>query len=151
MIPLVDTDDMDKDSFDVPFIPYKISNEHTRIIAKSSPEITRTYASKLIAMGWKFYAVNQDRGRCYYRHKVITIPVWVIEIRGTKLCWYFSHEMAHAYSYINGTNDVHGPHFMKWLKKICPANCIHHELDYKPRNAAAAGIGKPKKLPFLEL
>lgn len=29
---------------------------------------------------------------------------------------------------------------MEILKRICPVNCIHHELRYKPRNARAAGI-----------
>jgi hypothetical protein len=138
------------DAEDIPygFIPYKINNKAVKDIPSSSPESVKIYARKLIADGWKIYAVDQDRGRCYSRAKVITIPTWVIRIGGTKLCWYFCHEMAHAYNYIDGTCDSHGPNFMLWLKQICPENCIEHELGYKPRNAAAAGIGKS---PFLEL
>lgn len=29
---------------------------------------------------------------------------------------------------------------MEALKSVCPEDCIHYELGYKPRNAAAAGI-----------
>lgn len=138
----------DEDDFDIPFVPYKLAPSRLNEIPKSSPESVKEYARTLIKDGWKIYAVAQDRGRCYYRSKVITIPVWVINIGGTKLCWYFSHEMAHAYNFRAGTCDHHGPNFMEWLKKICPENAIHHELGYKPRNATAAGIGKT---PFLEL
>lgn len=136
---------------DIPpgFTPYKISNQHTPLIASSSPESVKIHGRKLIKeYDWRIYAVNQDRGRCYYRAKVITIPVWVIKIGGTELCWYFCHEMAHAYNFMAGTCDNHGPNFMAWLIRICPENAIEHELGYKPRNAAAAGIGKT---PFLEL
>jgi hypothetical protein len=125
-----------------PFVPYKVSKEYVRHIFSSSPEHVKDHARKLISLDWKIYAVDQDRGRCYYSHKVITIPVWVIKRGGTKLCWYACHEMAHALAPIR---DNHGPVFMETLKSICPLDAIHHELGYKPRNAASAGIG------FIEL
>lgn len=135
---------------DIPssFTPYKVNGQYVKLIASSSPESVKQYARTLINEGWRIFAVDQDRGRCYYREKVITIPVWVIKIGGTKLCWYLCHEMAHAYNFKAKTCDHHGPNFMEWLKKICPENAIEHELGYKPRNAASAGIGKVK---FLEL
>ncbi len=139
---------------DIPpgFTPYKINNEWVKHIASSSPESVKEYGRKLIRdNGWRIYAVDQNRGYCYYRPKVITIPVWVIKRGGTELCWYFSHEMAHAYNFMNGTCDNHGPNFMEWLIRICPENALEHELGYNPRNAAAAGIGKPKPITFLEL
>jgi hypothetical protein len=103
------------------------------------PESVKDIARKFRADGWKYYAVSQQRGRCYYRPKVITIPQWVIEQKDiTKKIWYISHEISHASA---GWRAAHGPEFMETLKQICPENSIHHELGYKPRNAAAAGIG----------
>lgn len=112
-------------------------------------------------MGYRFYVVNQQRGRCYYQDRVITIPLWLwnsTELNATLIrhlnrmptdrekllyrAWYISHEMAHATNYIHNkdTLDAHGPNFMEELKAICPENAIHFELGYKPKNALAAGI-----------
>lgn len=92
----------------------------------------------LINDGWTFYVVNQVRGRCYYGRKWITIPVhaWKRQDDGY-LVYYVAHEAAHAYA---GASADHGPKFMAWLKKLCPAQYIHYELTYKPRQAFAAGI-----------
>jgi hypothetical protein len=40
---------------------------------------------------------------------------------------------------------------MEWLKRICPAESLHFELEYKPRNAMAAGIRKPGDIDSLDL
>ena len=87
---------------------------------------------------WRMYAVNQRRGRCYWNHKVITIPSWVIDspIVGMK-AWYISHELAHAYDLQKSNHD---DSFMSALKDICPKNHIHHELGYKPQAAKRNGI-----------
>jgi hypothetical protein len=140
--------DLDIISYDPPFTPNKLRPDYLPRFKSDLPESVKTYVRELINLGWKIYAVDQSRGRCYYSSKVITIPTWAIR-RGTiYFTWYVSHECAHAYNHINKTCDIHGPNFMEWLKRICPENAIHHELGYKPRNAAAAGIGKT---PFLEL
>ena len=100
------------------------------------------YYKELIQNGWQFYAVNQQRGRCYYRDKVITIPLWALEAlqqvkKPNYWIWYVAHEMSHAF---DKTYSNHGFEFMMQLKRICPADCVHYELNYKPANASAAGI-----------
>lgn len=90
----------------------------------------------LDSKGWKFYPVKQQRGRCYYSAKVITIPVWAI-LKGPEYAiYYIAHEMAHAYQPFQD----HNQNFMEQFKKLCPKHLWHHELDYKPRAAIAAGI-----------
>lgn len=118
-----------------------ISELHTAGLIRAilqSP-LASTYIT-LIKDGWKIVAVQQQRGRCYYADKTITIPVWAIQdTRKNYWIWYVAHEMSHA-SLDWRIQDNHGPNFMKALKQICPADCIHYELGYKPQNAAQAGI-----------
>lgn len=99
-----------------------------------------TQYRELRKKGWKFYAVAQRRGRCYFGISVITIPTWVFRADTKKpgyLVWYCSHEMAHAYA---GATAKHGPMFMLWLKVICPQQYQQYELGYKPMHASSAGI-----------
>ena len=107
------------------------------MILEEMIEGTPAYKS-LITLGWTFYVVNQERGRCYHSRKWITIPLhaWQRQSDGY-LAYYIAHEAAHAYA---GREANHGPAFMNWLKRLCPANYLHYELGYKPRNAIAAGI-----------
>lgn len=96
------------------------------------------YKDELVSQGWRFFVVNQTRGRCYSYEKVITLPEWIYSKKDINYRnWYISHEMAHAYDMCKHS---HGQEFMEWLKKICPYEYIHHELGYKPRNATQAGI-----------
>lgn len=127
-----------------PFKPYKISSEHRRTLFEGVPESVKNQARQKQSEGWKFYAVDQDRGRCYYGSRVITIPVWVITRRSIgERIWYISHELAHSFA---GWRANHGSDFMEELKRICPPEFVHFELGYKPRNASAAGIRKPGEL-----
>ena len=121
------------------FMPDSISREHMPLIFRDVPESVKAHARILLEKGWRIYAVNQTRGRCYGGwKKVITIPVWAIkDKRPNYKTWYISHELAHAF---DNCQHNHGPEFMEWLKAICPTDCIHYELGYKPRNASAAGI-----------
>jgi hypothetical protein len=96
-------------------------------------------------------AVKQCRGRCYYaRSRVrpeftITIPVWALNSKRDGFAdYYVAHEMSHAFAWQFDGERQHGPAFMKWLKTLCPREFWHYELEYKPRNAMAAGIRKPK-------
>jgi predicted metal-dependent hydrolase len=101
------------------------------------PESVKEYAREKQREGWRFFVVTQTRGRCYYDYKVITIPLWVLESPAKgKLVWYISHELAHTYT----QGDKHGQRFMTQLKAICPEEFQHWEIEYKPRNAIAAGI-----------
>lgn len=152
-IPIIDDFNIDMH----PFTPNKINGTYAQQIASTSPLSVKDYAKDLISKGWRIYAVDQRRGTCYLHRKVITIPVWVIKNNhgnGKELCWYLSHELAHAYAWIHDRCGDHGPKFMRWLKQICPPDCIHYELGYKPRNAKAAGIRAPADtgdISFLEL
>lgn len=87
--------------------------------------------------GWEFYATSNDRGYCDFRYKFITLPQHAFLKDDSYLNWYLAHEMAHAYA---GYEAKHGPLFMKKLQSICPTSCIHHELNYNPKNAMLAGI-----------
>jgi hypothetical protein len=104
------------------------------------PEQVKEFAREAIRNGWKFFVVDQRRGRCYYDKGTITIPLWVIQSKkiGQKT-WYISHEIAH----IHAPRDGHGQMFMRALKRICPKEFQHYELEYKPRAAIAAGISYP--------
>lgn len=128
------------------FTPYLVSNEHADLVFKDIPESVKTFIRPKLADGWRFYATKQTRGRCYYRSKVVTIPVWVIESKlpGKKI-WYVSHEVAHTYT----PGDQHDQLFMAKLREICPEQYQHYEIGYKPRNALAAGIRKPITLADL--
>jgi hypothetical protein len=100
-------------------------------------------------IGFSFYVVDQVRGRCYGSEGVITIPKWAILTEKTKpgyIDWYVSHEMAHAFCYVNGICDIHGPNFMKMLMSICPVSSVHYELEYKTKNAIMCGIQIPADL-----
>lgn len=81
----------------------------------------------------------------------IVMPLWAITKAKTRNAktglravgfdvWYMAHELAHYFNQVDGTDDIHGPCFMAWLQRICPAEYIHYELAYKPRLASASGI-----------
>lgn len=127
------------------FIPKCVDYSASQDIFKDCTEVMKKVAIRLRNDGWTFYAVNQQRGRCYYKGRVITIPVWAMVRSIRYKQWYVSHEMAHA---VAGSKANHGPDFMAALRRICPESAIHHELSYKPRNATSAGIVHPNALDF---
>lgn len=121
------------------WVPNCIHAELTQSLQLMAHEL-QSYWDELTFKGWRFFVVNSQRGMCYYEKKVITIPQWVTtktKIDDGQFIQYVAHEMAHAYA---GWQAHHGPEFMKELQCICPAWCIHWELEYKPRNAKSAGI-----------
>jgi hypothetical protein len=99
--------------------------------------------------------VDHVSGAAYFAPRVITIPLWACwgspedpkrertvrqvfqDVDVNYLTYYVAHELAH---FAAPLGSQHGPAFMEQLKAICPPHVIHHELRYKPRNAAAAGI-----------
>ncbi len=101
------------------------------------------HVKKAMSRGWTFYIVSQRRGRCYPKHKVITIPLWVFGREDKEYAvYYIAHELAHMGW---GDNEAsHGIEFMQRFKLICPEHLQHYELLYKPRNAKAAGITELK-------
>lgn len=108
---------------------------------------------KHIPSGWKIVIVDQRAGHCYYDYSYITIPTWVFNDKrcGVKYFeYYLCHELSHidnAKRWVNNNRScykVHGQEFMEQFKMICPKRLQHHELDYQPRAARAAGISRPK-------
>ncbi len=71
--------------------------------------------------------------------RVVVVPLWATTAPGL-FSYYLAHELAHHYASCFDGSDVHCRAFMKWFKRICPADLWHHELDYNPREAEAAGI-----------
>jgi hypothetical protein len=112
--------------------------------------ITRNYLQDLKEAGWTFYVVDAVRGRCHYASRTITVPLWALQKATVKpgyQYWYVAHELAHACALqFEQSRDNHGPIFMKWLIILCPFEFVHYELDYKPRNASAAGITNPDSI-----
>ncbi len=100
------------------------------------------------------YAVHSQRGYAFYKDRRITVPSWAFSPRDGRckdekeriehLQWYLSHEIAHIANYIEfgKDHDIHGPNFMRHLIRICPPNATRFEINYKPRNAKAAGISE---------
>ncbi len=109
------------------------------IDAIAGVSIYETY-QKLIDNGWNVYVVSQRRGYCHMLFKIITIPAWVTkhEDQGYWL-YYVAHEFAHA---LGDIGDNHNQRFMERFMKLCPVSLQHYETEYKPRNAANAGISK---------
>lgn len=91
----------------------------------------------LVKAGWIFQMAHVKRGCCYYHTKTIVLPAWLVSRPESYQRYYLCHEMAHA---LAGKDANHGPLFMNTMKKICPAEDLHWEATYKPRNALAAGI-----------
>ena len=89
--------------------------------------------------GFSIWATDTKRGRCSYRSGTLTVPIWVLDKGTAYTLWYACHEIAHTMAPAT-KGDHHGPKFMAALISICPEDFLHHELSYKPRLAAAAGI-----------
>jgi hypothetical protein len=127
------------------FTPNSINRDAMSRMFTGVSEQVKRVGREALSNGWRFYAVDQTRGRCYYKHKVITIPAWVINQTNNKSKqigykdWYIAHELAHTFA----RGDNHGPLFMAQLKRICPKEYVHYEIEYKPRNANSAGIRNP--------
>lgn len=113
------------------------------------------YMIDLKDKGWRFYVVDQSRGWCKSRDKIIAIPLWCVqkainEQGRRRLVQYILHEIAHALDFLAGNKNLgHGESFMKILINICPAELLVYEMTYKPRNLVAAGaIFCPDSLNF---
>ena len=89
--------------------------------------------------GFSIWSTDTKKGRCSYRSGTLTVPIWVLDRGMDYTLWYACHEIAHTMAIATKGNH-HGPEFMAALISICPEDFLHHELNYKPRLAAAAGI-----------
>lgn len=93
---------------------------------------------------YKIYCVSNNRGYCDYERKIILVPLWSFGHKNKNYwVYYLAHELSHAINKVmNGQVKSHGNEFMEIFKMICPKYLQHYELNYKPRNAKAAGIKK---------
>lgn len=136
------------------FICEVTTRKSHRMDANFTAYIKNTILPIIVANGAKLPAyvviqgVAQNRGRASWSHdnmrRRVTIPTWIQKKELTYQVWYVAHELAHFANYdeFGKNQDMHGPNFMRHLKRICPLNAVHHELGYKPRNASAAGISQ---------
>lgn len=129
------------------FTPRKILPEYTKMLFSDQSEQIKEIAKTLIAQGWRFYATNTQCGTCYENSKVITIPLHAFRRGAQYKTYYICHEMSHA---LVGAKHQHSAVFMRKLIDICPEDCIHYEIGYKPRNAMAAGISSIKSKVFMK-
>lgn len=131
------------------FIPKKVIPGGFDKIFKEVDPIVQKAVEDLMDVGFYFYMVGQVRGKCYEEERVITIPEFLFRTKHKPKysTWYLAHECAHGLSAIRNhwNTDNHGPKFMAELKIVCPADAIHYEINYKPRNATNAGISA---IPF---
>lgn len=117
--------------------------------------------------GWKVVVKNNKQGRCIRYSQHISIPLWAFHVdtlggddaqfikdgRMTQFIkddrrnkfryakYYLCHEVAH----LMVPMEQHSVKFMKALMKICPADAVYYEHDYKPTAARAAGIPTHEK------
>lgn len=113
-----------------------------------------TYAD-LLQLRWKFYITTNNRGRCDWASKEITLPYWLwnrsqmeANLRSSMLdstielyrIWYLAHEMAHAIDAMERGKSDHSPAFMKVLKQICPSEALGYEASYNTATAIACGL-----------
>jgi hypothetical protein len=93
---------------------------------------------------WLLYVVDQRRGFCSFRRKLVTVPYWVFTHKDPEYWLYYTaHELAHV---VVGPAHSHDFAFMTEFKKLCPVHLWHYETEYKPQNAVAAGISANKEL-----
>ena len=112
------------------------------------PESVIAHYSLQSKQGWKFWVIDSVRGYCNFNRKEVTVPAWARNRGAEYFTYYLSHELAHAKKYLQ---VPHGPEFMEIFKSICPPNLQHYEIDYKPRNAIAAGITQKDATPKFQL
>lgn len=121
------------------FIPKKVDKILTKTLMTGLDPKVASFYEELYYKGWSFYASDFKRasGLCYSSGTILVSVAFLLSASKGQKMWLLSHEMAHAYA---GIENQHNQVFMEWLKKICPKECIHYELSYKPRNASKAGI-----------
>jgi len=103
--------------------------------------------------GYTLYATDTVRGRCSYRNKTVTVPVWTFHHDSKRkpqteyVIYYLAHECAHSHAFEKDSARNHGPAFMRRFIELCPQHLQHFELNYKPRAANAAGITPQHSTP----
>jgi hypothetical protein len=116
--------------------PYKIDTAQTEALQGELD-----CAGIAVPKGWTMFVTDTRRGRCYTTKHCFTVPTWAIKKSWAYAIYYACHEMAHINTpRVKG--NVHGAAFMAEFIRLCPDHLQHHELGYKPRLAAAAGITK---------
>lgn len=126
--------------------PRNIDSTFTSQVRRVTRRLLRKMKKQGFTVDTVAYGVEAVRGRARYRTGIITVPKWILLAGPTKpgyVVYYTAHELAHLFAKKYNNHRGHGPAFMAWLKRICPKDYLHYELDYKPRHAFAAGIRRP--------
>lgn len=100
--------------------------------------------------GYAVFVTDTGRGRCSYKNKTITVPQWAADVTKYGKQWhkddaryceyYLAHECAHAVTFAATGERNHRGAFMSNFMMLCPPELWHHEANYKPGLARAAGI-----------
>jgi hypothetical protein len=120
-----------------------------KIMHEQSKELRERLANLNIQIpdDYEIYVTDTAKGWHNRKNQTITVPLWAYNALGENkqhqndpeyVIYYACHEIAHALAPL----DAHGPKFMKAFMEICPNHLHHYELNYKPRNAKAAGISQ---------
>jgi len=112
--------------------------KETLELRKEIKEFSKISQQCIVHPDYTVWVVNQCRGICHYDKRYISIPLWAV-IKGKEFrTYYFCHEAAHSWR-LRGNHDRE---FMLKFMELCPKNCQHFELNYKPQQAKAAGISE---------
>jgi len=101
--------------------------------------------------GWDIFVTHSNKGYARSNSQTCTVPFWSVDMSDAEryihhndpdhATYYLAHELAHAWTYVNGGNiRLHGDDFYKEFKRLCPPELWHYELQYKTRDARRAGI-----------
>src|SRR6266850_2469687 len=124
---------------------HRMNPEFTQWLKTEVLPILKSHCPDAIPPYIVIQGVNQQCGRAYIRkgtYEKVTVPFWVKEKGIDYAVYYLAHELAHIADWIKNNKRKldHGPLFMEQFKRICPERLWHYEIEYKPRNAQAAGI-----------
>ena len=97
--------------------------------------------------GWDIYVTDSNKGYARSDSQTCTVPLWSYRHNDPNhAIYYISHELSHAWVYVNGGNvQLHSRDFYKEFKRLCPPQLWHFELGYKIRDARRAGIDPDPK------
>ncbi len=89
----------------------------------------------------KCYATHTRRGRAYRSRGFLSVPIWSFQT--TRHPRYFEHYLAHELAHFVADEHLHTPKFYAVVQELSPAPEL--ELEYRARNAKAAGIREPRE------
>lgn len=118
------------------FIPNLVCHKETQVIRTLAEFWIPQFRLKEPV---RIYCVDQVRGKAFYRHRVITIPKWVLrDLDYTNE--YIIHELSHMEDVDTRGRSDHKAPFWEIFKRVCPQKWWHYEWKYKPQQTQSAGM-----------